>query len=44
MCSYFFFATYFSTQKRVTEKSKTLTDNIFFKNFEFTTIFGDITY
>ena len=29
---------------RVTEKSKTLIDNIFFSSFEFTTISGNITY
>ena len=29
---------------RVTEKSKTLIDNIFFNSFEFTTIYGNITH
>ena len=42
MCSYFF-SPLIPQPTRVTEKSKTLIDNIFFNSFEFTTISGNIT-
>ena len=43
MCSYIFLPL-IHQPKRVTEKSKTLTDNIIFNSFEFTTISGNITH
>ena len=43
MCS-FFFPPIILQPITVTEKSKTLIDNIFFNSFEFTVIFGNITH
>ena len=43
MCSYFFTPIVFQPTK-VTDKSKTLIDNIFFNSFEFTTLSGNITH
>ena len=42
MCSYFFTPAV-PKPTRVTDKSKTLIDNIFFNSFEFTTLCGNIT-
>ena len=39
-----FFSLLILQTTRVTEKSKTLVDNIFFNSFEFTTISGSITH
>ena len=43
MCSYFFMPLVLRPT-RVTDKSKTLIDNIFFNSFEFTTLSGNITH
>ena len=43
MCSYFFMPLVLQPT-RVTDKSKTLIDNIFFNSFEFTTLSGNITH
>ena len=43
MCSYFFTPPV-PKPTRVTDKSKTLIDNIFFNSFEFTTLSGNITH
>ena len=43
MCSYFFTPIVFQPTK-VTDKSKTLIDNIFFNSFEFTTLSGNIVH
>ena len=43
MCSQFF-TPLFLQPTRVTDKSKTLTDNIFFNSFEFTTLSGNIMH
>ena len=40
----FLYATCSSTYTRVTDKSKTLIDNIFFNSFEFTTLSGNIPH
>ena len=42
--SIYFFSSLFCQPTRVTEKSKTLIDNIFFTSFEFTAIPGNITH
>ena len=43
MCSYFF-TPLLLQPTRVTDKSKTLIENIFFNSFEFTTLSGNITH
>ena len=43
MCSYFFMPLVLQPT-RVTDKSKTLIDNISFNSFEFTTLSGNITH
>ena len=43
MCSYFFMSLVLRPTS-VTDKSKTLVDNIFFNSFEFTTLSGNITH
>ena len=43
ICSYFFMPLVLQPI-RVTDKSKTLIDNIFFNSFEFTTLSGNITH
>ena len=43
MCSYFFTPLVLQPA-RVTDKSKTLIDNIFFNGFEFTTLSGNVTH
>ena len=43
MCSYFFTPLVLQPT-RVTDKSKTLIENIFFNSFEFTTLSGNITH
>ena len=43
MCSYYF-TPLLLQPTRVTDKSKTLTDNIFFNSFEFSTLSGNITH